>query len=73
MSMLRVISGAPLFTDLPALKAHYTERVLFCIATYLTTLIAHYIGRGALLYRNLFNCFHSTLRWKGRSFVSQLI
>ena len=42
--------GTP-FSDLPALKAHYTEKV-------------------SLLYHYLSKSFHSTLRLKGRSFVS---
>ena len=42
------------------------------MATYLTALIAHYVRRVALLYRNLSNCFDSTLHPKERSFVSEL-
>ena len=38
----------------------------FCI------LMAHYTERGALLYHNLFNCFDSTIDWKGRPSVSEL-
>ena len=47
------------------------KRSLFCITTYLTVLIAHYVKRGAHLYRNLSNRFDSKLHWKGRSFVSE--
>ena len=34
-------------------------------------LIAHYVRRVALLYRNLSNCFDSTLHLKERPFVSE--
>ena len=37
----------------------------------ITTLIAHNIGSGALLYNNLSDCFDCTLRWNGCSFVSE--
>ena len=56
------------FSDLPSLIAHYTERVTLLNDNYPTSSV-HYVERGALLYRNLSNCFDSTLHWKGHSFA----
>ena len=67
MSMFRVVSGVSLF-----LKAeNYTERAEAHYTENYTE--AHYTEWAGLLYHNLSNCFDSTLYWKQRSFVPQLI
>ena len=64
--MLRVVTGAPLFLIYLLYQPITLKRLLFLFTTYLAALIAHYIGRVALLYHNLSNCFDNTFYWKGR-------
>ena len=71
MSMLRVVSGMPLFFIYLLQKQITLKWSFFCIITYLIAFIAHYIGRGALLNHNLSNCIECTLHWNGCSFVSE--